>query len=211
MPSKEIIVTHTSQYSGPLNPAITTWHYNPVGGITLPAFMARILAFYKAQGTSFSEGGVNITGMQMKDDGVPGVYDMGWPQSAITDLNTVLGTPLITETNWPMPYRPSPSASSGRGDSLCMNLKAGGTRSKHGRIFLPFLTREAIADEGLVKTANQTAIQIAMGYWFLGEVSAGQSLAPAMLVVYSKKLLSASAVASVKVSLVPSRLRTRTK
>lgn len=211
MPSKEIIVTHTSQYSGPLNPAITTWHYNPVGGITLPAFMARILGFYKAWGTQWSEGGVNITGMQQKDDGVPGVYDMGWPQSAITDLNTALGVQLVTETNWPMPYHPAPSASSGRGDSLCMNLKAGGTRSKHGRIFLPFLTREAISDEGLIKSANQINIQSGMGFYFLGEASAGVTLPAASFVVYSKKLLSAAAVQSVKVSLVPSRLRTRTK
>lgn len=222
MASKECIFKFESEYSGPLNPAFVTMHYDTASAVTLSEFIARCVVFYLFVCPNVTEGEVRLMGCQVRDDGASGVVDYFFPQTQYDTLRNEIVQPsglLPILTNWGFKVHTGPTASTGRGDSLCMPIRgATAGRSHSGRIFLPFLGTGAVADNGLIRPNIADNLKAYFSELLLGaaltsiQITGGAALLPAAgLVIFSRKLLTTTAAASVNVTKVPSRLRSRTK
>lgn len=204
-----------STNSGPLNYALVGFTFDPAGPVNSTTQLAmRVMAYLSAVGQNMMEEQVLVDGIVETNAPVSGGTDIAFDPAVYATLITQAATAGIT-------IRPQNAyggsylgrtggTSSGRGDSLCVQTKTTTPgRKGRGRHFLPFLARESIAPIGLISNTTRDYVEEAYGLFFLGRNAA---IGPSGAVVLSKLPVgSFHPVTGVKVTVIPSRLRSRTR
>lgn len=217
-----ITASVNSLRSGPLNNALLTFHFGNIAGLAplqLQETAARVIAFVAVSQSVLSEGGTSITGLQAKIEPAGGVVDLPFPTAeyaALRSGNSGHDDGALAMSSYGTTVNLGADESSGRGDSCCMPLKGlTGGRSGQGRMFIPFLGKPAVTNFGLIDATKALRVVHAYEYFFLGvdnrTTPSGTAPASAGSVVYSRKLGTATPISAIKTTIVPSRLRSRTK
>jgi len=201
--------------SGPLNYALVGFTFDPGGPIpSTTALAMRVFGYLQATGQSCMEEGCYVDSITETNAPVAGGTDIAFEIGAYEAMRSGAATAGITlrdTTGYAVQaLGRTGGTSSGRGDSICVQTKTVSPgRKGRGRHFLPFTCREAISPNGLVSISASQYLENAYRVFFLG---ADLALGPAGAVVLSKiPVGSFHSVVSVKVSLIPSRLKSRTR
>ena len=202
--------------SGPLNPALMDFSFADLGvsGLTLPELCARVALYTARAITVMSEDGITMSAIRTRTLPSDPFVPVAFPQTEYaagkadaTFDTSIVAAIVYATTN----ITPTAQISSGRGDSVCVTTKAlTGGRKGIGRHFIPFLARESVSGAGLIGGAQATAVNDAYAECFLG-TGTGVLADAAFPGVYSRLDSTLRQIELVATSIIPSRLKSRTK
>lgn len=208
-------VKMTSGTSGPLNPAYMDF---TVRAASSSAQQAQMLVYSVACLNVFAEEAVTVAGMEERTTigtgpWLPVSFPVAEYEAARAEASTVLGGGAIPSLSdyASATVGHTAGASSGRGDSVCVNTRASsGGKNGRGRHFIPFLCRQTVDSTGLLNPAASVYIENAYRLLFKGVGSLGD-IVDTDPAVYSKVTDTNYGINVVSVQQIPSRLRSRTK
>jgi hypothetical protein len=205
----------TSDVIGTLNPAFTDICMDDTTG-TPAQLAARVIGWIQACQWASGPGDSRIVSMRLRNLPAVPYFPQAFPAteyaSVVTAFNTFAATTVLTPmTAYGDILNPAGTAtSSGRGDSICFNTRASvAGRHGRGRNFIPYLTKNIIASDGLLNPVASATLERWYRALFLGVgITALPTVGPH---VWSPSTGFGYPIDIVSTNRIPSRLRSRTK